>query len=114
MEDSFYLYYSKKYKFLADLNLEIIYKAMKILQINKEISLSESYSQQIPSLDYRETIHPKRKFAHSDYNFHPVVYHQVFSDRHGFIPDLSIMDLLFNEGPNAGLILKESISKNKT
>lgn len=47
----------------------------------------------------REEIHPKRpnnilKDLGVDKS-----YYQVFAQRHGFIPNLSVMDLLFNEGP---------------
>jgi len=41
--------------------------------------------------------------------YHPVVYHQVFEDRFGFLPGLSILDMLFNEGPDTLALLKRSI-----
>lgn len=44
--------------------------------------------------------------AKSRFEFDNEIYPQVFEDRHGFIPDLSILDLLFNEGPNSMQYLK--------
>ena len=42
--------------------------------------------------------------------FHPVPYYQVFDSRHGFQPDLSIADLLFNMGPESLLVLRDAVS----
>ena len=56
--------------------------------------------------DFREKIHPKRPdtILH-DLNLEKP-YFQVFSGKYGFIPNLSVMDLLFNEGPDSILYLK--------
>lgn len=45
----------------------------------------------------------------TDPAFHPVPYFQVFGLRHGFLPNLSIIDLLFNMGPESRLVLRHSI-----
>jgi hypothetical protein len=49
--------------------------------------------------DYRGSIHPKQKV--NDQDFKVREYFQVFSEKYGFIPNLSILDLLFNTGPEA-------------
>ncbi len=56
--------------------------------------------------DLREIIHPKRDNDIMDRLGLGEPYFQVFSGRHGFIPNLSVMDLLFNEGPDSILYLK--------
>ncbi|MFW6104145.1 MAG: WbqC family protein, partial [Bacteroidota bacterium] len=56
-------------------------------------------------------IHPKKRMKKEDTAFRPAFYYQVFQERYAFIPNLSILDLLFNEGPNAENILKQSISR---
>jgi hypothetical protein len=43
-----------------------------------------------------------------DQEFHAAEYYQVFKEKHGFIPNLSIVDLLFNMGPESILVLNES------
>jgi hypothetical protein len=58
-------------------------------------------------IDLRESIHPKKSSDH-DIAFRMQPYKQVFDDRHGFIPNLSILDLLFNKGPEAFIILEQS------
>jgi hypothetical protein len=110
MADSFTGYYSKKYRFLIDLNTELLYTVIDLLQVSADIRKSTYYKKSEPVDDLREAIHPKRAFQHHTYTYHPVKYQQVFSDRHGFKSDLSILDLLFNEGPNALTILSDSMS----
>ncbi len=51
--------------------------------------------------DFRSAIHPKRPDDILERLQKNKAYFQVFAQKHGFIPNLSIMDLLFNEGPNA-------------
>ena len=56
--------------------------------------------------DYRAVIHPKRPDSVLSSLGLERPYFQVFADRFGFTPDLSVLDLLFNEGPDALLWLK--------
>ncbi|MDE6172223.1 MAG: WbqC family protein, partial [Bacteroides sp.] len=56
--------------------------------------------------DFRERIHPKKNFREEDPQFTPQPYYQVFQERLGFLPNLSIVDLLFNMGPESVLVLK--------
>ena len=56
--------------------------------------------------DLRERIHPKRPCGILSGLGLEKPYFQVFSGKYGFIPNLSIMDLLFNEGPDSILYLK--------
>ena len=60
-----------------------------------------------PQHDFRELISPK--CHQEDPSFLPVPYYQVFKEKHGFLPNLSIVDLLFNMGPESALILKQTI-----
>lgn len=57
--------------------------------------------------DYRTVIHPKRPDAILSSLGLERPYFQVFADRFGFTPDLSVLDLLFNEGPDSLLWLKK-------
>ena len=56
--------------------------------------------------DLRESIRPKQPYR-TDPAFSAVPYYQVFSQRQGFLPNLSIVDLLFNMGPEARLVLRD-------
>lgn len=109
MDDSFSKFYNNKYTFLADLNMDLLLSTLDLLQVTADVGKSTSYLPIDRKKDTREAIHPKREFFHADYAFQPVEYHQVFSERHKFEADLSILDLLFNEGPNAGTVLSTTI-----
>ncbi len=64
----------------------------------------------IDTLNFREKISPKIKFSEIDALFNPVEYTQVFSEKVGFHPNLSILDLIFNEGPNTTNIIYSSFT----
>ncbi|WP_207425225.1 WbqC family protein [Pedobacter sp. SYSU D00535] len=97
-EDDFAPFYDKKYEFLFDYNEALLQVLLKHLKLDISYSYTQSYIKDANGLtDYRETIHPK---VASDYHTKP--YYQVFEERNGFIPDLSIVDLLFNKGPQSG------------
>lgn len=88
-------FYRKEWKFLADYNLEYTQTLLSLLGINKELPLSESYVEATAEdLDLR----PK-KTESSTFVAEP--YFQVFSDRMPFEPNLSVLDLLMCEGPQA-------------
>ena len=55
--------------------------------------------------DFRERIHPKKDFRIAAPEFIPHPYYQVFDSKLGFLPNLSIIDLLFNMGPESLLVL---------
>jgi hypothetical protein len=72
-----------------------------------EIRLTEEYSQCVQDCeDLREAIHPKRANTILGDLKLEKPYFQVFAQKYGFKSDLSIMDLLFNEGPDSILYLK--------
>ena len=58
--------------------------------------------------DFRERIHPKKNYKEEDPDFIVRPYYQVFQERLGFLPNLSIVDLLFNMGPESLLVLQKS------
>ncbi|MDG1477470.1 MAG: WbqC family protein [Vicingaceae bacterium] len=103
-EDDFYPYYhEKEYEYLVDFNAALQNKIIELLNLEIVVTQSEYYAENVPQKnDFRTLISPKNK---STLNF--TKYIQVFGDRNGFNPNLSILDLLFNEGPNAVNYMKE-------
>lgn len=106
--DSFAPLLEKKYKFLVDLNLELLKETLDLLHIQKEIVLTEDFHEIKADEDLFQSIQPKHTFSHANINFEAAWYQQVFADRHGHKKDLSIIDLLMNEGSDARSILLKS------
>jgi hypothetical protein len=106
--DDLKLFFRKKANFLLDFNLQITETILEILEIPFSINLTEAF-EQIPEncLIFREEINPKAHRNADDPSFVAQPYTQVFHEKFGFVPDLSILDLLFNEGPSAHEVLKE-------
>ena len=71
-----------------------------------DLRTTEEYSRETEMEDLREKIHPKRPNSILQDLGLEKPYFQVFAQKHGFQSDLSIMDLLFNEGPDSILYLK--------
>jgi len=92
-------FFEKNYTFLFDLNLDIVQFLFKKSGWNDAIHLTESYrkpdsgNQTDGIVDARGCISPNA--ATPADLFIPAPYPQVFSERHGFLPDLSALDLLF-------------------
>jgi len=105
-------YQSKKWKFLIDFNLEIQSAILNEMNLKCNIKKTDDFLAvgEIPAGmdDFRYTINPKQNRQEADPCFAPTVYMQVFQEKFGFIPNLSIVDLLFNEGPMALDVVKNS------
>ena len=97
--------FTKKEKFLLDLNIKIFEVLVMLLQESKSYNTTSSYTKAINN-DYRLLVNAKSKIS---YNLPK--YTQVFDIKHGFIENLSILDLLFMEGPASTIYLENSIKK---
>lgn len=95
--------YQEKETYLFDYNLRFTELILELLSLDANIVLTNTYkaTTNYPQYDYRQSISPKQRLAKPDLLFNPTGYYQVFAQRFGFIPNLSIIDLLFNEGSNA-------------
>ena len=96
-------FHEKKWKYLFDFNLEIQDTIFRAINLNLDIKKTIEYYPQgeVPetTADFRYAIHPKPQKQKADPHFFPTPYTQVFNEKWGFIPNLSILDLLFSEGP---------------
>lgn len=123
--DDLHPFFERRWTFLLDFNMDITNKLCELLDIHPRLSLTTNYipstsgeeeksfgkeektpgedekspEEMEPFIDFREAIHPKHPLPDAD--FAPRPYYQQHAPRHGFQPNLSILDLLFNEGNEA-------------
>jgi hypothetical protein len=99
------------FEFLFDLNKAVLSLCLQSLSMKKDISETVSYEKQVSGdvFDLRSQINLKRSYTARSF-YHPQTYHQVFGN--SFAGNLSLIDLLFCEGPNALANLKASGKKD--
>ncbi len=109
-EDNLKPFYNTKEKRLMELNQKMLQLIIDLLDIDAEILLTETFTKHYDDeADLRLAINPKKRLARDDSRFIARGYGQVFMEKHGFLPNLSIIDLLFNEGPNSRNIIMQCI-----
>ena len=101
-QDDFEPLFFDKHKYLLDFNFKCLEVVYDCLQIPFEYKITEIFEKTINNcIDFR-FLTDSRKEKEQSFK----TYVQVFDDKHGFIPNLSILDLIFNEGPNALMYLE--------
>lgn len=107
--DFFHDIYFKKHTYLFDLNLEAMTVCLKLLGIDKRIELTTFFDKNPgPEIvDLRSVIHPKK--ANNPYIITWISYPQIFGRY--FVPNLSVLDLLFCEGNNSISVMRGSKKK---
>ncbi len=102
-EDDFAPLYNKKFEYLLDFNYHCLEVAMECLQMDLHFTKTEEYIKKPEGItDARFLAEAKSKKKHD-----LTPYNQVFQEKFGFLNDLSVIDLIFNEGPNALNYLKQ-------
>lgn len=91
-------FFEKQWKYLYDFNWDITEKVCELLDVRPHIEPTNEYLAACRH-DFRDVIRPKHPLPDED--FHPQPYYQVYGQKYGFVANLSILDLLFNEGNEA-------------
>ncbi len=100
-EDDMMPFYEKRWEFLFDYNEELLGLLTRFLKLDISYCYTNEFEKvHNGKIDYRSSIHPKRSGEN-----HVNTYFQVFEERNGFIPNLSVVDLLFNQGPQSSKYL---------
>jgi hypothetical protein len=107
-ENEFHPFYHEKYVSVFEFNLALHQVIIRLLQVENSYTLSTAYTA-AEDTDYRDCFSCKKESPNTKLKDNS--YIQVFTDRLPFLHNLSILDLLFNEGPNAVGYLKR-ISTN--
>ncbi len=100
LRDYFYPFYEKEWQLLWEFNMKIIETLMDILEMETPINETYSFTKVLPKniSDYRFTITPKGKTNREERSVVFKPYYQVFAQKHGFMSNLSILDLICNCG----------------
>jgi hypothetical protein len=112
-EDDLRPFFEKRWDYLLDFNEAIREKICELIDIQPHVSYTSTFQLQpstihyppstihhpLSTIDFRSAIQPKHPAPDPD--FQPRRYYQVYEAKHGFLPNLSIVDLLFNMGPEA-------------
>ena len=98
-EDALKPFFQKNHTLHFQLGIESVELICKLLEIDFEVDLTTEYEVSPSAADLRNAWN-KREYAANPVATSFPEYIQVFSDRHPFAPDLSILDLLFCEGPS--------------
>lgn len=96
-EDELQPLFTQKAAYLLDFNLKCFETILECLQLNINTSETESFQKETTDQSDFRSLANSRKEPNFDFDN----YTQVFGEKHGFISNLSILDLLFNEGTNA-------------
>ncbi|MDI5898284.1 WbqC family protein [Flavobacterium sp. LB2P84] len=103
-EDDIRPIFEKKYTFLLDLNFEVLAVLSKCFRLKLDYTTTTEYFHDVDTatiIDFRALVNGKKDLSLFE------SYTQVFDDKHGFINNLSVLDLLFNEGKYAMDYLKK-------
>lgn len=99
-KEDFRPFYEAETELLLDFNSALTSLILELLGIPGNISFTETYVKDTSQGDFRYLIHPKKSSPFEDIN-KKGRYHQVFAHKFDFVDNLSVLDLLFNEGPDS-------------
>lgn len=114
----YYLYYSDRiskvinsnHKYLLDLNMDALKTVLDITGLSATVRYTNRFEPTgQKAYDFRYEITPKKKIPANVFKLEE--YCQVFNNKSGFVPGLSIIDLIFNVGPDCGSYLREAMEE---
>ena len=98
-QDDIHPFFEKNWMFLLDFNEAIRQKVCELIDIQSNVSYTKEFVPEEKMASFRDVICPKH--PQEDPDFSPKRYYQVYEEKYGFLPNLSILDLLFNMGPES-------------
>ncbi len=111
--DDFAAIYEKPFTFLADFNEAFHETVLQLLALDRPVEHAAAYVDAAAfnaasTTDLRPLLSPKQPLT-ADPSFAPAPYWQIFQQHTGFLPNLSIVDLLSSMGPESRMVLKRSL-----
>lgn len=105
--------FEEKTPFLFEHNLKVLNVLFFVLDFKPSIQLSQNYlTESFDGIcDFRNKITPKTGEGTTDKTYQNIPYQQVFAEKNGYLPNLSILDLIFCKGPETLSILETSLTQ---
>ncbi|MDW8272762.1 MAG: WbqC family protein [Chitinophagales bacterium] len=110
-EEKLFPYYHQKFTFLFDYNLQLTSLLLSMMKHTTTFSTTKYYQKiyEAQILDLRECFSTSDSYSFGKYSFSPPHYFQCFEERNGFLPNVSVVDILFNMGPACGSMIKDTL-----
>ncbi len=104
-------FYSKKIDFLFDYNTQLLQAILSMLKADVSLTFTDSYEKNYSEnvIDLRNHFRSSDDFIVDGFNYSPPHYFQCFEKNTGFIENLSVLDILFSEGPNSKTLITNSL-----
>jgi len=108
-------FFEQPFDSLFDFNTRLLQTCLTLCGLPDSIEYTTHYASfpDTGTLDFRNAIHPKVRQSRPDPYFRAAPYPQVFQEKNGFLPNLSILDLLFCCGPQTPAVIEASIVHSK-
>lgn len=118
LQDDFRPFYQQRWEYLMDLNEALIQKCCELIGLPVTLQRTASFlrpedSGKQPPLPVHRHIKEQGEAFPLDAGQAFSPYYQVFAHKHGFLPDLSIIDLIFNLGPESLLYLNRTAGESE-
>ena len=117
-QDEIFEILDREERYLLDLNNKLIVKLLELIGCDYAVEFTDKYINRADLsedvVDLRDDIHPKKESPILGVEIKEKPYYQVFSHKQGFVSNLSILDLLSNEGPNSISYLKFHTQSHQT
>jgi len=109
--DDFQPLFEEKTEYLFEHNLKVLQTLFFVLDIQATLEFSTNYLKETPKeiCDFRNKINPKTITTNTDTTYQNIPYQQLFAEKTGYLPNLSILDLIFCKGPETIPILENSV-----
>lgn len=113
-EDKFAPFYHQEFEFLFDFNFQLLALIASLLKIENDLNFTNCFQKTYDNstLDFRNHFKSLQENTFGNLKFEAPNYFQCFGERTGFLPNLSVVDILFSEGPHAATKIKQAIGVN--
>lgn len=114
-EDKLAPFYHREFEFLFDFNFQLLELVFSFLKVDITLASTGDFQKKYEEdvIDLRASFKTSTENYFSKFRFAAPEYFQCFSNRNGFLPNMSVIDILFSEGPHSASKIKQSLIKEE-